>query len=178
MAQISLNKFWKTWNLFLKACSTLKYCPMMLTGFPSLSGVDGVLEFGNYPLNPPVGRAVIPGGPWMEPSGKALLKQILSCLMTRTVKLFTGHLRCWQAAARVLHYTSSSICVCVCVIETDMTQIYRLIREKQPEIECKKRWKKLMYVWYVLVILWEVIWELWKHCLAFLQHGLTAWEND
>lgn len=86
----------------------------MLTGFPSLSGVDGVLEFGNYPLNPPVGRAVIPGGPWMEPSGKALLKQILSCLMTRTVKLFTGHLRCWQAAARELHYTSSSICVCVC----------------------------------------------------------------
>lgn len=48
-------------------------------------------------------KAVIPGGPWMEPSGKVLLKQIYSCLMTRTVKLFTGHLRCWQPVAADLH---------------------------------------------------------------------------
>lgn len=54
----------------------------MLMGFPSLSSMEGVGEFGNSPppltstSSPPVGMAVIPGGPWMEPSGKALLKQI------------------------------------------------------------------------------------------------------
>ena len=44
--------------------STLKCCSVMLMGFPSLSSTEGVGEFGNYPLDfPPVGWAVIPGGP-------------------------------------------------------------------------------------------------------------------
>lgn len=46
--------------------------------------------------------------------------------MTRTVKLFTGHLRCWQAAATVLH-TSSSV------------YVYETNRERGAEIQTDEK---------------------------------------
>lgn len=71
MQKMCLNNDLKDDTIFLAVAdspntlnSTLKHCPIMLMGFPSLSSMEGVGEFGNSPLDfPPVGRAVIPGGP-------------------------------------------------------------------------------------------------------------------
>lgn len=84
--------------------------------------------------------------------------------MTRTVKLFTGHLRCWQAAAIVLRDLLSSACSCL-MSEAETVQIDTLIRE--PKLESKKEWKK-NWCWYIcgvcvlVILLYKVILVIWK----------------